>query len=90
MAQVFGVAGELLKQYLSKIEKLEQEKTELLGVIRDTYADAKSQGLEPKIIRKILKEMKMDKAELDEEETLLMMYKRALGLLPELDEQDAA
>ncbi|MDF3047613.1 MAG: hypothetical protein K0R73_731 [Candidatus Midichloriaceae bacterium] len=85
MTQVFGVAGDLLKQYISKIERLEQEKTDVLTTIRETYADMKSSGLEPKIIRRILKERKMDKNELDEEETLLVMYKRALGMLPELD-----
>ncbi len=86
MTQVFGVASDLLKQYILKIEKLEQEKADVLVAIRETYADVKSNGLEPKIIRRILKERKMDKNELDEEETLLMMYKRALGMLPELDQ----
>lgn len=86
MTQVFGVASDLLKQYISKIEKLEQEKSDVLVAIRETFADAKSNGLEPKIIRRILKERKMEPSELDEEETLLMMYKRALGMLPELDQ----
>ncbi len=86
MAEVFGVAGDLLKQYIDKIERLEQEKVDVMTTIRDVFADAKSNGLEPKIIRRILKERKMDKNELDEEETLLMMYKRAIGMLPELDD----
>ncbi len=86
MTQVFGVAGDLLKQYIEKIERLEQEKADVLITLRETFADAKSNGLEPKVMRRILKERKMDKNELDEEETLLMMYKRALGMLPELDQ----
>jgi uncharacterized protein (UPF0335 family) len=85
MTQVFGVAGDLLKQYIEKIERLEQEKVDVLTTLRETFADAKSNGLEPKVMRRILKERKMDKNELDEEETLLTMYKRALGMLPELD-----
>jgi uncharacterized protein (UPF0335 family) len=87
MTQVFGVAGDLLKQYMAKLERLENEKIDVMVAIRETLAEAKSQGLEPKIIKRILKERKMDPKDLDEEDTLLMMYKRALGMLPELDEQ---
>lgn len=89
MVNVYGVSGDLLKQYIEKIERLEQEKTEVMQYIRDSYADAKSQGFEPNIIRKILKERKMDANKVEEEENLLIMYKRALGMLPELDEEEA-
>lgn len=88
MTEVYGVAGDLLKQYIMKLERLEQEKKEVSDAIRDILAEAKSQGMEPKIIKRILKEKKMDKNDLDEEETLLMIYKRALGMLPELDSED--
>lgn len=86
MAIVGGVAGDVLKQFIEKIEHLEREKMEVLETIRETYADAKSNGFDVKIIKQILKERKMDQNELDEQETLLAMYKRALGMLPELDE----
>ena len=85
MVNVGGVAGDILKQYIERIERLEAEKIEVMGHIRDIFADAKSNGFDPKIIKQIIKERKMDKNELDEQETLLMMYKRALGMLPELD-----
>lgn len=83
--EVYGVAGDLLKQYIAKIERLEQEKNDVLTAIKETYADCKLNGLDPKIIRLIIKDRKRDKTEIDEEETLLMVYKRALGMLPELD-----
>lgn len=86
MTKVYGVAGDLLKQYLEKIERLDQEKVEILGHIKDAFAEAKSAGFEPKIMKQVLKERKMDKNDLDEQETLLAMYKRALGMLPELDD----
>lgn len=86
MTIVGGVAGDVLKQFIEKIEHLEREKMEVLETIKDTYADAKSNGFDGKIIRQIIKERKMDKNDLDEQETLLAMYKRALGMLPELDE----
>ena len=53
--------------------------------IKETYGDAKSNGFDPKIMRQVIKERKMEKNELDEQETLLTVYKRALGMLPELD-----
>lgn len=85
MVNVGGVAGDILKQYIERIERLEAEKTEVMGHIKDIFADAKSNGFDPKVIKQIVKERKMDQNELDEQETLLMMYKRALGMLPELD-----
>lgn len=85
MANVGGVAGDILKQYIDRIERLEAEKVEVMGHIKDVFADLKSNGFDPKVIKQIIKERKMDQNELDEQETLLMMYKRALGMLPELD-----
>lgn len=86
MTKVFGVSGDLLKQCIQKIEHMEQEKKELLVNIREAYEEAKSHGFEPKIMRQVIKERKMDPKTLDEQEHLLATYKRALGMLPELDE----
>lgn len=86
MVNVGGVAGDALKQYIEKVERLEREKAEVAEHIREVFAEAKGNGFEPKVMRQILKERKMDRDELDEQETLLMMYKRALGMLPELDQ----
>lgn len=86
MIKVGGIEGDVLKQYISKIERLEQEKSEIQDHIKDTYADAKSNGFDPKIMKQVIKERKIEKEELEEQETLLVIYKRALGMLPELDE----
>lgn len=40
MIKVGGIEGDVLKQYISKIERLEQEKIEIQDHIRETYADA--------------------------------------------------
>jgi uncharacterized protein (UPF0335 family) len=87
MIKVGGIEGDVLKQYISKIERLEQEKIEIQDHIRETYADAKSNGFDPKIMKQVIKERKIEKKELEEQETLLAMYKRALGMLPELDQE---
>lgn len=86
MTQVFGVAGDALKQYIEKIERLENEKVDVLTAIKEVYSEAKATGFDPKTMKQIIKERKMEKSELDEQETLLATYKRALGMLPELDE----
>ena len=83
MADVGGVAVERLKSFIERIERLEEEKRGLSGDIREVYAEAKGTGFEPKIMRQIIKLRRMDKQEVDEEEGLLDLYKRALGMIPE-------
>jgi len=83
MPDVGGVAVERLKSFIERIERLEEEKRALSGDIREVYAEAKGTGFEPKIMRQIIKIRKMDKEEVDEAESLLDLYKRALGMMPE-------
>jgi uncharacterized protein (UPF0335 family) len=84
MPDVGGVAGEQLKSFIERIERLEEEKRALSGDIKEVYAEAKGTGFEPKIMRQIIKLRKMDKEEVDEEESLLDLYKRALGMAPDV------
>jgi uncharacterized protein (UPF0335 family) len=83
MPDVGGVAGDRLKSFIERIERLEEEKRALSGDIKEVYAEAKGTGFEPKVMRQIIKIRKMDKEELDEEESLLDLYKRALGMSSE-------
>jgi uncharacterized protein (UPF0335 family) len=83
MPDVGGVAGEQLKSFIERIERLEEEKRALSGDIKEVYAEAKGTGFEPKIMRQIIKLRRMDKEEVDEEESLLDLYKRALGMMPD-------
>ena len=83
MADVGGIAGERLKSLIERIERLEEEKRALGEDIKEVYAEAKGAGFEPRIMRRILKIRRMDKDEIDEEDALLEVYKRALGMLPE-------
>jgi len=90
MPDVGGVAVERLKSFIERIERLEEEKRALSGDIKEVYAEAKGTGFEPKIMRQIIKIRKMDKEEVDEEESLLDLYKRALGMMPEADMETRA
>ena len=83
MPDVGGVAVERLKSFIERIERLEEEKRGLSDDIKEVYAEAKGTGFEPKIMRQIIKLRRMDKQEVDEEEGLLDLYKRALGMIPE-------
>ena len=78
---VTGQTGaDQLRQYIERIERLEEEKRGLMADIRDIYAEAKATGFEPKIMRQIIKIRGMDKDILAEEDMLLMTYRDALGL----------
>jgi uncharacterized protein (UPF0335 family) len=85
MPDVGGVAVEHLKSFIERIERLEEERRALGGDIKEVYAEAKGTGFEPKIMRQIIKIRRMDKQEVDEEESLLDLYKRALGMMPEAE-----
>jgi uncharacterized protein (UPF0335 family) len=90
MADVGGIAGERLKSFIERIERLEEEKRTLAEDIKEVYAEAKGTGFDTKIMRQLIRIRKRDQDELDEEETLLDVYKRALGMLPDATPQAAA
>ena len=80
---VGGIAADQLKSIVERIERLEEEKKALADDIkREVYAEAKGNGFDTKILRKVISLRKRDRAELDEEETMLDVYLRALGMLP--------
>jgi uncharacterized protein (UPF0335 family) len=86
MADVGGIAGDRLKSFIERIERLEEEKKTLQADIKEVYAEAKGTGFDTKIMRQLIRIRKMDKDDLDEQETLLDLYKRAVGMAPELRE----
>lgn len=79
-SSVGGVSGDRLRQYIERIERLEEEKAGIAEDIRDVYAEAKSAGFESKIMRQIVKLRKMDNQKRQEQEELLELYKSAIGL----------
>ena len=77
---VGGIAGKRLKSFIERVERLEQEKSELADDIKDIYAEAKGVGFDTKTIRKIIRLRKMDSEKRREEDELLELYKAAIGL----------
>jgi uncharacterized protein (UPF0335 family) len=83
MPDVGGIAGEQLKSFIERIERLEEEKRALSADIKDVYTEAKGSGFDTNIMRQIIRIRRMDQDDVDEQETLLDIYKRALGMLPD-------
>lgn len=81
-----NIAADQLKSIIERIEKLEEEKAGIASDVKDIFAEAKGNGYCSKAIRKIIALRRKDAAERDEEEHILDIYKRALGLIPDLDE----
>lgn len=79
-SSVGGVSGERLKQYVERIERLEEEKSGIAQDISDVYAESKSAGYDTKIMKQIVKLRKMDRQKRQEAEELLELYKSAIGL----------
>lgn len=77
---VGGIAGDQLRSYLERVERMEEEKAALMADIREIFAEAKANGFDVKVMRQILKLRKMDRDDRAEVETLLDLYKRALGM----------
>jgi len=69
-----------LRQFIERVERVEEERHALAADIREIYSEAKALGFEPKIMRQIVQLRRLDKQELDEQEALLETYKRALGM----------
>ena len=78
-----GVAGERLKSFIERIERLDEEKRALAADIKEVYAEAKGAGFDIKTMREIIKIRRMDEDDLDERAALLDTYKRALGMMPQ-------
>lgn len=88
---VGGVAVEQLRSIVQRVERLEEEKAALAADIREVYAEAKGNGFDVKALRAIIRLRKKDVSTREEEELVLDTYKRALGMQPDLfDEEDAA
>mgnify|MGYP000470210024 CR=1 FL=1 len=84
MVDVGGVAGDHLRSYIERIERLEEEKKALADDVKEIFAEAKGTGFDVKAMRAILKFRKMDKAEYQEQEYMVDLYKHALGMLDEM------
>jgi uncharacterized protein (UPF0335 family) len=68
-----------LKSIVERIERLEQEKAEVAEQIKEVFAEAKGNGFDVKILRKVVRIRKQDRAKRMEEEAILDLYLSAIG-----------
>jgi|TARA_B110000261_G_C13089407_1_gene359321 uncharacterized protein (UPF0335 family) len=74
------VEADKLKQIISKIETVEAERQDSADLLKDTFNEAKSLGFDIKILKHVLKLRKKDKDALAEEDSLIDLYRGALGV----------
>ena len=79
--EVGGIAGERLRSIIERIERLEEERKGLAENVKDIYAEAKSAGFDVKVLKTLISHRRKEPAEVEEQETLLDLYKRALGMV---------
>jgi len=81
-----GIAGDHLRAFVERIERLEEEKRSVADDIKSVYGESKAMGFSPKIIRKVIALRRKDEAERREEQAMLDTYLHALGMISEDDE----
>jgi uncharacterized protein (UPF0335 family) len=79
------MAKDMLKSFVERVERLEEEKKSLADDIRDVMAEAKANGFDTKALRAIIRLRKLDVDERKEQEAILETYMGALGMLLDLD-----
>lgn len=73
-------AAAALVQFIERIERLEEDKSEVMEDIKEVYGEAKGSGFDPKIMRAIVRLRKMESADRQEQESLIETYKAAIGM----------
>ena len=75
-----GIAADRLRSIIERVERLDEERKALAGDIKDIFSEAKSAGFDVKVVKQIIRIRKQEPAEVEEQETLLDIYRRALGM----------
>ncbi len=68
-----------LKSIVERIERLEEDKAAVANDLKEVYAEAKGEGFDTKILRKVVRLRKQDSAKRQEEEALIDLYISAIG-----------
>ena len=74
-----GVAQGRLKSFIERVERLEEDRKAVAEDMKGVFAEAKGEGFDVKILRKVIRLRKQDKVKRDEEEALTELYLHAIG-----------
>jgi uncharacterized protein (UPF0335 family) len=80
MTQVGGIAGEQLRAFIERIERLQDEKKDVQEQIKEVFSVAKGVGFDARIMRQLLRLRRLRDADRSEQEELLEIYKTAIGM----------
>ncbi len=75
-----GIAADRLRSIIERIERLEEERKALANDVKDIFLEAKSAGFDVNVVRQVIALRKKEPAEVEEQQTLLDLYCRALGM----------
>ena len=79
IATINTTAQGKLKSLIERIERLEEDKAAVANDLKEVYAEAKGEGFDVKIVRKVVRLRKQDTAKRQEEEALIDLYISAIG-----------
>ncbi len=74
-----GAAPGRLKSFIERIERLEEDKAAIMADLKEVFGEAKGEGFDTKIMRKVVRLRKQDTAKRQEEEAILDLYLSAIG-----------
>jgi len=80
--KIASIASDQLKAVIERIERLEAEKGDIADHISEAFTEAKGNGYDPKILKKVIAMRRKTPSERQEEEAILDVYLNALNMLP--------
>jgi uncharacterized protein (UPF0335 family) len=75
-----NVTDDRLRLLIERVERLEEEKKGIADDIKDVFLEAKAVGYDTKIMKQVIRLRKMQDDDRREMETILDLYKSALGM----------
>jgi uncharacterized protein (UPF0335 family) len=80
MSDTGEIGAERLRSFIERVERLEEDRSNLNADIREVYSEAKSVGYDAKTMRQIVRLRKLEPNERQEQEHLLEVYRNAVGV----------
>lgn len=78
--QTYRVAADEIRSFIERAERLDAEKADIAEARKEVMAEAKSRGLDTKVLNKLIAMRKKDPQAISEEEAVLELYREALGM----------
>jgi len=78
--QTYNVTADELRSFIERAEHLAAEKADVAALEKELFAEAKARGYDTAVMRKVIALRKRKPDDIAEEETIIDMYKLALGM----------